>query len=190
MAQTITVLPAQYIANFHTEYLLTSNVSPAAGGSITAGGWFGVGTVQSIGASANAGYQFAGFSGDLTGLTSPQNLTMNAPKNVVANYSTLAPILNGSISSRSGVAAVTAVDADTDQQRSGRRQWGPNHRSGADANRGSGLFALVRDHQPRAAAIAGESAVSWERGDVLVWYGGGDAQFRRMCPVRTLQRGD
>ena len=58
-----------------------------------------------IRASANAGYQFAGFSGDLTSLTSPQNLTMNAPKNVVANYSALAPLLNGSISSRSGAAA-------------------------------------------------------------------------------------
>ena len=32
-----------YIANFNTEYLLTTNVSPAAGGSITAGGWFGRG---------------------------------------------------------------------------------------------------------------------------------------------------
>jgi hypothetical protein len=107
MAQTITVpsSASSYIANFDTEYQLTSNVNPAAGGSITAGGWFGAGTVQSIGASANAGYQFAGFSGDLTGLTSPQNLTMNAPRNVVANFSALAPILNGSISSRSGAAA-------------------------------------------------------------------------------------
>ena len=107
MAQTITVPSSttSYIANFNTEYLLTSNVSPAAGGSIAAGGWFGAGTVQAIGASANPGYHFAGFSGDLTGLTNPQNLTLNAPKNVVANYSAIAPLLNGSISSRSGLAA-------------------------------------------------------------------------------------
>jgi len=105
--QSITVPNSDmtYTANFNTEYLLTTNVNPAAGGTITAGGWFGAGAAPSISASANAGYQFAGFSGNLSGLTTPQPVTMNAPRNVVANFATLAPILTAGISNRTGTAA-------------------------------------------------------------------------------------
>jgi hypothetical protein len=35
---------------------------------------------------ANAGYQFTGFSGDLTGLTTPQTITMSGPHSVTANF--------------------------------------------------------------------------------------------------------
>jgi hypothetical protein len=75
-----------YTANFTTQYFLTTAAS--AGGSISpASGWYNTGTVVSISATANSGFQFTGFSGDLSGTTTPQNLTMNVPHNVTANFS-------------------------------------------------------------------------------------------------------
>ena len=108
ITQNITVTSSTtYIANFTTEYLLTTSVSPAAGGSITPGGWISANNlIFAILATANAGYQFAGFSGDLTSTANPHSLLMDGPKNVVANFSALTPLLNGSISSRAGDAAV------------------------------------------------------------------------------------
>src|SRR5262249_23029953 len=44
-------------------------------------------TVVSVGATANSGFQFSGFSGALSGTTTPQNMTMNAPAAVTANFS-------------------------------------------------------------------------------------------------------
>jgi Divergent InlB B-repeat domain len=92
-----------YAATYSQQFQLTTNVSPAGSGSITAGGWIDAGTVLSVGASANSGFQFANFSDGLTGSSNPQNLTMDAPKNVVANFSSLAPILGATITARSGV---------------------------------------------------------------------------------------
>jgi hypothetical protein len=55
----------------------------------------------SVQATANAGYQFANFSGGaLTGTPNPQNLTMNGPANVVANFTPLAPNLAASVGAR------------------------------------------------------------------------------------------
>jgi hypothetical protein len=69
------------------QYYLTTAVSPAGGGTISpASGWYNSGTVVTVSATANSGYQFTGFSGDLSGTTTPQNLTMNGPKSVTANF--------------------------------------------------------------------------------------------------------
>ncbi len=85
ISQTITtpVSATTYTANFITQFYLTVNVSPASGGIINcvAGptcpyappGYFNAGTTISITASANTGYQFASFSGALTGTTNPQS---------------------------------------------------------------------------------------------------------------------
>jgi hypothetical protein len=107
MAQNIFVtnVNATYVASFNTEYLLTTNVYPAAGGTITPGGWYGAGVSATVGASANAGYLLDHFSGALTGAATPQNVTMSAPRNVVANFAAQVPVLTGSISARSGTAA-------------------------------------------------------------------------------------
>jgi uncharacterized protein (TIGR03437 family) len=70
---------------------LTLSVSPAAGGSIVAtpapvSGGYQPGTVVQISAVANNGYVFTGFSGDLSGATNPQPLTMSANRTVSANF--------------------------------------------------------------------------------------------------------
>jgi Bacterial Ig-like domain (group 3)/Divergent InlB B-repeat domain len=87
-SQTIVVPPSSsstYTANFANQYVLTTNADPTAG-SVTAGGWFNSGDTVSILATANSGYQFTGFSGDLTGVANPQNLLMNGPKTVTASF--------------------------------------------------------------------------------------------------------
>jgi hypothetical protein len=89
LSHTITASssPATYTANFTTQYYLTTAASPTGGGTISpASGWYNSGTVVSVSATANSGYQFSGFSGALSGTTTPQNLTMNAPKSVTANF--------------------------------------------------------------------------------------------------------
>lgn len=73
-------------ASFITQHLLTTSASPAAGGSVTAGGWFNVG--QSVGLTAvpAAGYTFSQFAGDITSNTNPHTLVMDSPKNVIAQF--------------------------------------------------------------------------------------------------------
>jgi hypothetical protein len=80
--------PATYTANFTTQYQLTTSAS--AGGTISPGtGYYNSGAVVSVSATANGGFQFAGFSGALTGTTNPQNLTMSAPQAVTATFTSL-----------------------------------------------------------------------------------------------------
>jgi Concanavalin A-like lectin/glucanases superfamily/Divergent InlB B-repeat domain/Domain of unknown function (DUF2341) len=77
-----------YTASFTTQYQLTTAASPTAGGTIgpASGGWYNSGSVVSVSSAANSGYAFSGFSGALTGTTTPQNLTMSAPFSVTANF--------------------------------------------------------------------------------------------------------
>jgi hypothetical protein len=87
-----------------TQYKLTSGTNPANGGTITAGGWLDAGNVVVMLATPAAGYKFAYFSGDLTGSTNPQSFTMNGPKNVVANFQALAPVLTAAVAGKATVA--------------------------------------------------------------------------------------
>ncbi|MBI4894046.1 MAG: BACON domain-containing protein, partial [Acidobacteria bacterium] len=79
-----------YTALFSTQYLLTTAASPGAGGSVSpASGYVNAGELIQVSASANAGYQFTGFSGDLSGSANPQQLKMDGPRTVTANFSAL-----------------------------------------------------------------------------------------------------
>jgi hypothetical protein len=93
---TVGTSPATYTATFQTQYQLTTAASPSAGGTVTpaSGTYQNAGSVVSVQATANTGYQFANFSGGaLTGGTNPQSVTLNGPANVVANFTPLAPHL-------------------------------------------------------------------------------------------------
>jgi len=101
-----------YTANFTTQYLLTTGTNPANVGSVSGGGWYAAGTNATVKATVPANYTLAYFSGDLTGTTNPQPLTMNGPKNVVANYQSMAtPVLTAAVSGK--------VDGGT----AGQRVW-------------------------------------------------------------------
>jgi hypothetical protein len=76
-----------FTATFATQYLLTATANPSNEGSVSGGGFYTAGSVAVVQATVLSPNRFAGFSGDLTGATNPQNLTMNGPKNVVANFS-------------------------------------------------------------------------------------------------------
>jgi hypothetical protein len=78
------------------QYCLTTAVSPSGGGTVSlspTGPCYNSGTVVTVSATANPGYQFSGFSGDLGGPTNPQYLTMNGPKSVTANFTQSPPPL-------------------------------------------------------------------------------------------------
>jgi hypothetical protein len=94
-----------FTANYTQQFQLTTNVSPAGSGSISAGGWFDAGTVVPVSATPISGFQFANFSGALSGISNPQNIVMSAAKNVVANFASLSPVLGAAITARSGPAA-------------------------------------------------------------------------------------
>jgi hypothetical protein len=94
----------QYTASFQTQYLLTTqtNASAVAGSISPATEYVVAGTVVSVRATANPGFVFTGFSGALSGTVNPQNLTMNAPETVTANFTGGPTSLSGSIGSKSG----------------------------------------------------------------------------------------
>jgi uncharacterized repeat protein (TIGR02543 family) len=91
-AQTHTVtVPSSsttYTANFTTQYTLTVSVGSSGGGTVSPSGtnWYNSSQSVSVTATANAGYSFSNWSGDLSGSTTPASITMNGPKNVVANF--------------------------------------------------------------------------------------------------------
>lgn len=93
ISQTVTAPAASttYTANFKTQYLLSLASSPTNGGTASAtpgsaDGFHDSGTVVSIGAAAASGFVFDSFSGDLTGTTQPQNITMSAARSVTAKF--------------------------------------------------------------------------------------------------------
>jgi hypothetical protein len=81
--------PVTYTANFGTQYQLTTVVSPAGSGSVTpaSGQFFASGTVVSLTATANSGYTFASWSGNVVAPgNSSTTITMSAPQTVTASF--------------------------------------------------------------------------------------------------------
>ncbi len=79
--------------DFTARYLLTLNTFGF--GSVTlnpAGGVYDAGTVVTLTATPALGFQFSGWSGNLSGTSNPTTLTMNADKNVTAIFTATSPI--------------------------------------------------------------------------------------------------
>ncbi len=65
----------------------TISVSTSGNGSVSPSqGTYDFGTSISISATPAVGYEFAGWSGDATGMSNPLSLTVNNNKNIVANF--------------------------------------------------------------------------------------------------------
>jgi len=77
-----------YTANFTTQYSLTTSVAPSMGGNISPSGtnWYNSGQNVEIQETPSVGYTFNNWSGDISGIVNPTLITMNGPKNVVANF--------------------------------------------------------------------------------------------------------
>lgn len=82
-------LIAHFLAIPASQFALVLNSSPAAGGSTTGSGAYNSGTNVSVTATANAGYSFTSWSGDASGSNNPLSVTMNANKNITANFAPL-----------------------------------------------------------------------------------------------------
>ncbi len=78
------------IANFTTipDYDLTTSIVGSGTVNPTSGS-FREGTTTTITATANAGYVFSNWSGDVTSTDNPLTITMNANKSIVANFTTI-----------------------------------------------------------------------------------------------------
>lgn len=81
------------VANFTQgasgSYTLTTAVSPSAGGTVTRSpnaSSYTAGTVVTLTATPASGYTFSGWSGSISGNTSPVAVTMDAGKSVTANF--------------------------------------------------------------------------------------------------------
>jgi len=111
-AQISVVAPSTgttYTAGFATQYELITSVNSASEGSVSGGGQFyNSGSSVTVTATAIAPYVFKGFSGDLTGITNRQQLTMNGPKNVTATFGVpyACSVSNGASATAADVQAI------------------------------------------------------------------------------------
>ena len=69
-----------------SDKVLTTNVSPPGAGTASGAGTYPHNTVVNVSATANTGYVFDSWSGDLTGNTNPTTVRVNANKTVTANF--------------------------------------------------------------------------------------------------------
>jgi hypothetical protein len=86
---TVSSATPTYTATFNTQYQLTVNTSPSAGGTATptSGTFYASGTVVSLAATANSGYTFSSWTGPVANSASANTtVTMNAPATVTANF--------------------------------------------------------------------------------------------------------
>jgi len=77
--------------NWETQYKLTTNANPADGGTVAPSGvtWHYADVPVDVTATANVGYGFAGWSGDIgfaTPTNNPISITMDSAKAVTANF--------------------------------------------------------------------------------------------------------
>jgi len=83
---------ATFIEETPTQYTLTT--ATVGSGSVAlspSGGIYNEGTVVTLSATADSGWVFSSWSGDLTGSTNPETITMNAGKTVTATFTEVTP---------------------------------------------------------------------------------------------------
>ena len=81
--------PKTVTANWQEQHLLTTSENPVAGGDVSPappGEWYDDGTNAQVNATVESGYEWAGWTGALSGTTKPQQVLMNDPKSVTANF--------------------------------------------------------------------------------------------------------
>lgn len=102
------------VANFSQVPTFTVLVisNPSEGGTTTGSGVYASGASATIRAIPNSGYSFTGWSGDATGSTNPLTLTVNANKNITANFALGGPVAgpaNGPILPNLGGAGTFSI---------------------------------------------------------------------------------
>ena len=103
-AQSHQIVPtgtATYTAAFTTQYLLQTNVVPPGAATIganpeSADGYYSSGAQVQLTVTPAGGYQFAGWTGSLTGMALTPTVTMNAPETATANFGMNRTFVSGS----------------------------------------------------------------------------------------------
>jgi len=91
-----------YTASFNTAYLLTTAANPTNGGTVAppSGTYYAPNTVVNLTATANAGYAFSSWTGNVANSSSASTtVTMSGPQSVTANFVAIAPQVTASPSS-------------------------------------------------------------------------------------------
>lgn len=81
--------PTTYTASFDTQYQLTTAVSPSGAGTVSpaSGTYYAAGAVVPLTATANAGFAFSSWTGNVANATSASTtITMSGPQSVTANF--------------------------------------------------------------------------------------------------------
>ncbi len=89
---TITMNANKSVTATFTVIQHTLTVNTAGSGNVALdppGGTYNTGTVVTLTATPSSGYQFSGWSGDLSGSTNPATITMNANKSVTATFTVI-----------------------------------------------------------------------------------------------------
>jgi len=159
---TVSETPASYAAVFAQQFLLTTGANPANGGTVTAGGWFNSGTTHSVSATPAAGYRFTGFTGDLTG-ASPQNIVMNTPRTVTANFACVASLSAPSLSAGAaggGAAVAVTTGAGCSWSATGLPDW--IHLNSGSPAVGSGTVTFILQPNSSGASRMATLTISGE----------------------------
>lgn len=103
---TVSESPVTYTANLSVQHELTVSISPSNGGEvetspISTDGYFDSGMEVNLRAISKSGYVFSGWSGDLSGTTDTQSITMSEPRSVTASFAAI-------LSSNIAIAATPA----------------------------------------------------------------------------------
>jgi hypothetical protein len=151
--------PSTLTWNWTTQYQLTTAVNPAVG-TVSGAGWYDASSAAPIQATATTpGWYFGSWSGDKTGTTNPDTVTMDAAKSVTANFVT--PDINlPSATASLGSLLVGAPAADTavDVQNVGGY---PLTISDVSRISGSTDFTYVSSTSPIAAATSGSVTIRY-----------------------------
>jgi hypothetical protein len=91
-------LTANYVWSFTTinPYTVTLSSNPIAGGTTTGGGTFNLGSPISVAATPNSGYTFTNWTedGNVVSTNATYQFTLSSNRTLVANFATVAPIVN------------------------------------------------------------------------------------------------
>ena len=93
-------ITANFTLNTYTLNVTALNGTVVKSPNLTA---YSSGAIVQLTATPNAGYTFTGWSGDATGTTSPLSVTMNANKNIIANFAAIVPTYTLNVAALNGI---------------------------------------------------------------------------------------
>ena len=154
----VIVTPAQsttYTASFKTQYQLSVNVNPPAGGSVSGGGFVDVGGTATLTATAATGYRFVNWSGSITTTANPTSVQMYNFQTVTANFLPVTNAVPGNWSVMQIATNATGWSINSFGQVAGGNVGNPFLWSPVSANSGVGTLMNLSNstNLPTAAAV-------------------------------------